>query len=58
MSAPLTPFRVHFDAVAGKVPAPVFVTAATPRAAETEALRRHPDRTVAKIKRDKTGGRP
>lgn len=57
MTTPLTPFRVHFDAVAGKVPAPVPITAATPSAAETEVLRRHPGRTVAKIKRDKSGGR-
>jgi len=58
MTARLTSFRVHFDAVAGKVSAPVLITAATPRAAETEALRRHPGRTVAKIKRDRSGGRP
>lgn len=58
MTAPLTPFRVYFDAVAGKVPTPVLVTAATPRAAETAALRRHPSRTVAKIKRDKSAPHP
>ena len=57
MTTPVTPFRVHFDAVAGKMPAPIVITATTPRAAETEALRRHPGRTVAKIKRDKSGGR-
>jgi len=58
MTKPLTPFRVHFDAIAGKVPAPVIITAAKPHDAETEALRRHPDRTVAKVKRDKSGGHP
>ncbi|MCD1644296.1 hypothetical protein [Aurantimonas coralicida] len=56
MSARLTPFRVHFDAIAGSVPAPVVITAAKPRDAETEALRCHPDRTVSRVKRDKSGG--
>ncbi|MEH6721320.1 MAG: hypothetical protein V7704_20775 [Aurantimonas endophytica] len=58
MSPKLTPFRVHFDAVAGIVPEPVSFTAATPKAAETEALRRHPGRCVRKVKVEKSGGQP
>ncbi len=55
MTPPLIAFRVHFDAIAGTTPAPVVITAARPRDAEVEALRRHPGRTVAKVKRDKSG---
>lgn len=56
MSAPI-PFRVHFDPVAGATPAPVVITAATPKQAGDQALVRHPGRTIAKIKRDKSGDR-
>jgi hypothetical protein len=56
MSAKLIPFRVHFDAVAGIIPEPVTLIAATPKAAEAEALRRHPGRWVRKVKVDKSGG--
>ena len=56
MSPKVTPFRVHFDAVAGVMPESVTIIAATPKAAEKEALRRHPGRCVRKIKVDRSGG--
>jgi hypothetical protein len=57
MSAKLTPFRVHFDPVAGAASS-APVVAASADDARAEALRRHPDRTIRKIKVDKSGGQP